>query len=166
MSLFSRPIPEVWRRVVLVLLVFVIQATLAPRMSVFGIQPSLLRIALFLFAIRSGALPAVWMGFACGFLLDLYGQGRLGCFTLAWSVTTYLVGLLDEREIYTSILTRIALLGGYCILQDVLWAWVDDFNLLRIAMFLLHNGLPSALYTMLIGAVLFTLRPTRRFVAS
>ncbi len=164
MNLFSRPIPEVWRRVGWVAAFFVLQAVFAQRLSVFGIQPSLLRMAVFLFAIRSGALPAVWLGFAVGFLLDLYGQGRLGCFALAWSVSTYLIGLLDEREIYTSFLTRIGLLGGYCLLQDVLWAWVDGFGATRLAWFLLYNGLPSALYTMLLGAGLFLLRPTRQFV--
>lgn len=166
MNLFSRPFPEVWRRVAWVAGIFVVQAVLGHRLSLFGIQPGILKLAVFLFALRSGALPGVWLGFSVGFLLDLYGQGRLGCFSLSWCLTTYLVGLLDEREIYTSMLTRILVLGGYCLLQDFLWAWADGLAASHVAQFMLHNALPSALYTMLLGAALFMLRPTRSLVSA
>ncbi|MEN9353381.1 MAG: rod shape-determining protein MreD [Fibrobacterota bacterium] len=164
MNLFSRPVPEVWRRVGWVAAIFVVQAVFGDRLSLFGIQPGILKLAVFLFALRSGALPGVWLGFSVGFLLDLYGQGHLGCFSLSMCITTYLVGLLDEREIYTSMLTRILVLGGYCILQDFLWALSDHLGP-NILPFLLHNALPSALYTMLLGTALFFLRPTRSLVS-
>lgn len=164
MNLFARPFPEVWRRVAWVAGIFVLQAAFGDRLSLFGIQPGILKLAVFLFALRSGALPGVWLGFSVGFLLDLYGQGRLGCFSLSWCITTYLVGLLDEREIYTSMLTRILVLGGYCLLQDAIWALADGLGP-NLFPFLLHNALPSALYTMLLGTALFFLRPTRSLVS-
>lgn len=167
MNLFAtRQFPEVWRRVAWVALVFVVQAVFGHRLALFGIQPGLLKLALFLFAVRSGALPGVWLGFATGFLLDLYGQGRLGCFAFSFSLTTYLVGLLDEREVYTSIQTRLFALGGYCLLQDALWAWADGLGAAHTLQFLLRNGLPSTLYTLLLGIVLFLLRPTRSLVSA
>lgn len=167
MNLFAtRQFPEVWRRVAWVAGVFVIQAVFGQRLALFGIQPDLLKLAVFLFALRSGALPGVWLGFSVGFLLDLYGQGRLGCFAFSWTLTTYLVGLLDEREIYTSMLTRLFVLGGYCLLQDALWAWANGLQAAHAMQFLLHNALPSTLYTMLLGTGLFLLRPTRSLVSA
>ncbi len=167
MDLFATPqYPEVWRRVAWVAGVFVLQAVFGQRLALFGIQPGLLKLAVFLFALRSGALPGVWLGFSVGFLLDLYGQGRLGCFAFSWTLTTYLVGLLDEREVYTSMMTRLWVLGGYSLVQDFLWGWADGLGAAHLFQFMLHNALPSTLYTMLLGTALFVLRPTRSLVSA
>jgi len=142
-------------------LALVIQATLAPSLSIFGIQPSILLTVFVLFAFRTGALASIWMGFACGIVLDTYASGRTGAFTLALSVVGYAVGQLEERKVHVGYPLRVLVLGLAVLLHDTIWHLVNRHGWLDLPLFLLRTSLPGMLYTMLFGAVLFAIRPPK-----
>ncbi len=148
-------------RAIYVPLALVVQVTLAPAISIFGIQPSILLAVFTLFAFKSGALAAIWMGFGCGVVLDTYAAGSPGAFSLALAVVGFLVGQLHERRVHISHPLRVTILGIAMVLHDGIWHLVSHHGMDALGAFLLRTTLPSALYTMTLGAILFAFRPPR-----
>lgn len=139
----------------------VVQATLAPSLSIFGIQPSILLTVFVLFAFRTGALASIWMGFGCGIVLDTYASGRTGAFALALAVVGYAVGQLEERKVHVGYPLRVLVLGIAVLLHDAIWHLVNRHGWWDLPLFLLRTSLPGMLYTMLFGAALFAIRPPK-----
>ncbi len=137
------------------------QVTLAPSISILGIQPSLLMAVFVLFAFRAGALPAIWMGFVCGLILDTYSPGGAGSFALAMAISGFLVGQLHERRMHVSYPLRVSVLGIATLVHDGIWHCVSHHGLDTLGSFLIRVSLPGALYTMILGAILFAFRPPR-----
>lgn len=148
-------------RAVSVPLAMAVQVTFAPVVSIVGVQPSILLAVFALFAFRVGALPAIWMGFFCGMVLDTYASGAPGAFALAMAVTGFLIGLFDERRLHVSHPLRVAVLGISVLIHDGIWHMVSHRGLDALGLFLFRVSLPSALYTMSLGAILFAFRPPR-----
>lgn len=148
----------------LVPLALVVQATVAPLFSLYGVQPSFFLVVFVLFTLRTGALPAVWMGFFCGMALDTYSIGTVGAFSFALTIVGFSLGQLHERRVHLGYPMRVSLLGIAALIHDILWHLVNRHGLAQLGGFLLRLALPSALYTMLIGAVVFALRPPKTTV--
>lgn len=150
------------RRIGWVMLALLAQTTLAPRLALFGVQPSILLIVFFLFSLKVGSLTAIWTGFCVGLVLDVYIPGVPGGFALAMSILGFLGGLLNEQEVHTDYLTRVILLGIACLVHDSIWFLLGRHGWTHIVEFLITTSAPSALYTMLLGAGFFALRPPPR----
>lgn len=150
------------RRLGWVLFALLAQTTLAPRLALFGIQPSFLLAIFFLFSLKVGALASIWTGFGVGLVLDVYIPGVPGGFSLAMAVIGFLVGLFNEQRVHTDYLTRVILLGIACIVHDMIWFLMGRHGLTHAFQFLVATSAPSAVYTMLIGAGFIALRPPPR----
>ncbi|MEN9307182.1 MAG: hypothetical protein RL173_1114 [Fibrobacterota bacterium] len=137
------------------------QVTIAPAMSILGVQPSLLLVVFVLFAFRAGVLAAMWMGFVCGLLLDTYSSGAAGSFALAMAMTGFVTGQLHERRMHVSYPLRVTVLGLATLLHDGIWHVASHHGLNTLGGFLVRVSLPGALYTMILGAILFAFRPPR-----
>ncbi|MBK9576237.1 MAG: rod shape-determining protein MreD [Fibrobacterota bacterium] len=151
-------------RGLLVPLSLIAQATVSPLLSFYGVQPSLFLVVFVLFALRTGALPAVWMGFSCGMALDTYSIGTVGAFSVALTLVGFSIGQLHERRVHLGYPLRVSLLGMAALLHDVIWHLVSRHGLGHLPGFLLRVALPSTLYTMLVGAIVFALRPPKSTV--
>ena len=77
--------------------VFVLQTTLAPAISIYSIKPDLLLIALFMLAIKTGALPALYIGFFLGLAQDIYSPVILGQNALAKTLAGFFAGLFYDK---------------------------------------------------------------------
>lgn len=148
-------------RAVYIPLALVAQVTLAPTISILGVQPSILLTVFALFAFRAGALAAIWMGFGCGLILDTYATGAPGAFALAMAVTGFLIGQLHERRVHISHPLRVTVLGISMLIHDGIWHLVSHHGSDALGLFMLRISLPSTLYTMTLGAILFAFRPPR-----
>ncbi len=137
------------------------QVAIVPAASIYGIQPSLLLVVFVLFAFRNGALPSIWMGFLCGTVLDTYSSGTAGAFALAMTVVGYSVGQLHERKIHVGYSLRVGILGLAVLTHDGIWHLASRHGASHLPLFLLRTSLPGALYTMLLGAIAFAIRPPR-----
>lgn len=159
----SREAAQALKHVILVLIAFLLQVSVAPRLAIGGVQPDFLIVALFVFGIRHGALANLWFGFALGLVQDIYATTSvLGAFALAKTAMAYFAGLLDERLVLTALPTRVLMLGLACPLHDVLWAWSMHYRGDALGQFMLYGSLPSTMYTMLAGILFMGLRPGRR----
>jgi len=137
------------------------QVSIVPVASIYGVQPSLLLAVFVLFAFRNGALPSIWMGFFCGTVLDTYSSGTPGAFALAMTVVGYSVGQLHEKKVHVGYSLRVGILGIAVLLHDGIWHLACRHGASHLPLFLLRTSLPCALYTMLLGAIAFAIRPPR-----
>ncbi len=158
---FSSEARQTLVRAAFVPVALVAQVTFAPLISILGVQPSILLAVFALFAFRAGSLAAIWMGFACGLVLDTYAAGAPGAFALAMASTGFLVGLFDERRVHVGHPLRVTVLGVAVLLHDGIWHLVSRHGSESLWGFVGRVSLPSALYTMMVGAVLFAFRPPR-----
>ena len=137
------------------------QTSIVPALSIFGVQPSLLLVVFVLFAFRTGALSSIWMGFFCGTVLDTYSSGTAGAFALAMTVVGFAVGQMHEKKVHVGYSLRVGVLGLAVLVHDIIWFLASRHCLSHLPLFLLRVSVPGVLYTMLLGAILFAIRPPR-----
>jgi len=140
------------------------QATVVPALSIFGVQPSILLVVFVLFAFRTGALASIWMGFVCGSILDTYSTGTMGAFSLAMTVVGFAVGQMNEKKVHVGYSLRVGVLGLAVLVHDIIWHLASRHGIGHLPLFLLRVSVPGVLYTMLLGAILFAIRPPRAHV--
>jgi len=83
------------RRIIMILLIllcFILQCTVLPAISLASIKPNLLIILIVSFALMRGKKEGMFVGFLCGFLVDLFFENRLGFHALMYTYIGYLNG--------------------------------------------------------------------------
>lgn len=80
-----------------ILAAFVLQTTLLKNIPYVNIAPNLLLIVVCTFGLLCGRVQGMWIGFACGLLVDLfYGGSILGLYALVYMYIGFFNGLLSE----------------------------------------------------------------------
>jgi rod shape-determining protein MreD len=134
-------------------LCFALQTTLVPVIGIFGVHPDLLVVALFFLAIRTGPLPAVWVGFFLGLAQDLYAPSVLGQHALSMTAAGFFAGLFNERVMRVDVMFRMVLLLITFVVNDALFLIVQFVKTGTGTGAILHgllaSTLPRALYSML-----------------
>jgi rod shape-determining protein MreD len=133
---------------------FVLQTSLIPKISVWGVTPDILVIALFFFAMETDVLPALFVGFLLGLIQDLYSPAILGQNALAKTLLGFLAGMVNQRVMRTDLLIKSMLLFVAMIIHDSI------FNLVYVSkgigsigvffITLLRYTIPRALYSTII----------------
>jgi rod shape-determining protein MreD len=135
------------------LLCFILQTTIVPAISVFGIRPDLLLVALFFLALKTGHIPAIWTGFFLGLAQDLYSPSILGQNALSKTIAGFCAGFFNERMMRVDIVVQLVLLGVTFIVNDAVYFIVQYLKTGGGAMGVLHDlalsTAPRALYSML-----------------
>ncbi|NTU71649.1 MAG: rod shape-determining protein MreD [Coriobacteriia bacterium] len=88
-----------------------LQASLAPYMSIGGVTPNFLLLVVITLALVEGPSAGSSAGFACGLIFDLLGSGPVGPMALVLAVTGHLAGLLHENLFAEGWLLPITVLG-------------------------------------------------------
>ncbi|MBN2035173.1 MAG: rod shape-determining protein MreD [Chitinispirillaceae bacterium] len=118
-------IGSILRWAALFLACFVLQTTVVPVVSVFGIKPDLLMVLLFFLALRTGQMGAVWVGFFLGLAQDLYTPSTLGQNALAKTVAGFFAGFFNERVMRTDLVFQLVLLVIMFVIHDALFYFVQ-----------------------------------------
>ncbi len=79
------------------LVAVLLQAGLAPYLTIFGVTPNFLLLFTVTIALVAGPREGAVSGFAAGLLFDLLGSGAVGPMALVLAVTGYLAGLMHEQ---------------------------------------------------------------------
>ncbi|NLD92577.1 MAG: rod shape-determining protein MreD [Fibrobacter sp.] len=79
------------------LLAFILQTTLVPSLAIYGVKPDLLMLALFMMAIKTGVMPAIFIGFIIGLSQDIYSPSVLGQSALAKTLAGFFASLFNEK---------------------------------------------------------------------
>jgi rod shape-determining protein MreD len=75
----------------------ILQAGLAPYLSIGRVVPNFLLLAVITIALVEGPGPGAAAGFSAGLVFDLLGSGPVGPMLLVLTVTGYLTGLMHEN---------------------------------------------------------------------
>jgi rod shape-determining protein MreD len=75
----------------------VLQAALAPYLSIGQVVPNFLLLVVITIALVEGPGPGAAVGFSAGLIFDLLGSGPVGPMILVLTLTGYLTGLMHEN---------------------------------------------------------------------
>jgi rod shape-determining protein MreD len=151
-----------WRRSLLVLagLVvagFVLETSIAFRLSAFGVEPDFLLAIVYYFARYEGAVPGAVLGFFVGLLEDVSTPQDLGLNALAKCLVGFFTGKLwaGQRLFQDTLRAQAVTLFIAVLLHDfVVLMVVAGGDLGRMAALYLRLGLPTALYTAALSPLL------------
>jgi rod shape-determining protein MreD len=136
----------------------ILQTSFMPVITIAGVKPDLLIIALFFFSIKYGVMPGIFVGFVLGLGQDLYSPSLLGQNALTKTVTGAFIGLFNERMMRSDPFIKTVLLLLAFLVHDTLYFIVQIVKLgspvSALFIGLLTKCLPRALYSIAI-AVLF-----------
>jgi rod shape-determining protein MreD len=142
---------------VLFFMAFVLQTSFIPNAALFSIKPDLIIIVLFLMAMKTGIIPAVFIGFAVGLAQDLYTPGILGQNALAKTIAGCAAGLFNEKVMRVDPFLEIVLLLLTFIVNDIVYSLVNvvkfDYSFPAFGLSLLTFTLPRAIYSLLIAFI-------------
>ncbi|MDD5674548.1 MAG: rod shape-determining protein MreD [Chitinivibrionales bacterium] len=138
---------------------FVLQTAFIQTFAIGGVHPDLVLIALFLFAMRFGCLPATIVGFFTGLGQDLYATQLLGQNALGASVTGFFIGLFNVRVMRTDPVFKMVILVLAFMVHDITVSEVVLIknHISQVTLFseILFKTLPLTLYSMVIVALVY-----------
>ncbi len=148
----------------LIIICVVLQTSLIPLMSIWGIQPDLLLIVLFFLSIRHGMNPGIFVGFLLGLGLDLFTPAHLGQHALAKTITGCFLGSFNEKVVRTDPIFKAVIIVIGFVIHDIVFSGVEfiknDSSLSLLPMELLTQTLPRSLYTIVIISLVYVWRFT------
>ena len=146
------------RMLLLFLLCFVMQTTVAQWLSIFGAGPDFVVIMIVSIAITYGPAAGVLWGFLAGFTQDIYAPVEwLGANMISYTVLGFLVGQLEERFLTLNMPAKVGVLGFGFFLCDMLYFFLTGLEKDVVTNLFFSKTLPECAYTMVVGAVVFHL---------
>lgn len=148
------------RKIVVCLLIFIcflLQCTFFQAISLGGIVPNLLIVLTSAFGFMRGKKEGLYVGFFCGFLIDIFYSDLVGIYALIYMLIGYGNGFFHRIFYPEDVKLPIIFIAisdfAYCIVSYVL------LFLLRTRMafffYLVHIILPEVVYTVVITIVLY-----------
>ena len=134
---------------ILIILCFVLQSALFPFIEIADVSPDLMLILTVSFGLMRGRKEGMWVGFCCGFLMDLYFGYCIGPYMLMYMVIGYCNGFFHKNYLVEDVLLPVIII------------LLDDFVLnffTYIIFFLLRNRLEFSVYlkTIIIPGMIYT----------
>jgi rod shape-determining protein MreD len=138
---------------------FVLQTTLVPALSIFSVKPDLLILLLFFLAIKTGVMPAIYIGFLLGLAQDLYSPSILGQNALAKTIIGFVAGLFNEKVMRVDPLFQGVLVLFTFIINDTVFTTINIIksggSLEVLGSTILTVTLPRAVYSLLFALIPF-----------
>ncbi|HLP40664.1 MAG TPA: rod shape-determining protein MreD [Fibrobacteria bacterium] len=133
----------------------ILQQTLIRIISIESIKPDVVLVMLVAVSLRYGSVVGLFSGMAIGLVQDVYAIDTLGANAMAKCMVGYFTGLLDERVIKVMPATKVLFLAVAFLVHDAIFALAAGFPGVEFRHALIHRTLPSGLYTLLVGALVF-----------
>lgn len=141
------------------LLVTLLQTTLAHRLGVAGIRPDLYLLFLFFLSFRASPEVATAMGFLLGLYQDAFSGAPFGLHAFALSAGGFALSRVAEGVDASRVFPRLVLLAGSGLaVGSLTHLLLHFFRLGPPVGALLTVVLPTALYTALLGAAILGAR--------
>ncbi len=150
------------RDTIVLLVVLILQATVAHRIAIAGVKPDLLVAFVVYFAWMRGPVSGVVGGFMVGLMQDLDAPGPLGLNAFSKTVVGFLIAKAGFRVHRSNVGVRFFFFLFAMLAHDVIYFGVytaGDFG--AFVREFLFVGIPSALYTTVL--VLLLLSTAERF---
>ena len=148
-----------WIKVLVVFIVcFVLQTTVAEWIQLFGARPDLVIIMIVSIAIKFGPAAGCFWGFFAGFTQDVYGPVEwLGANSISMTVLGFLVGQLEERFLTLNLPMKVGVLGFGFFVHDMVYFLVTGLEKDVVTNLFLSETVPECLYTLIVAAIYFHL---------
>jgi rod shape-determining protein MreD len=155
--------------IVIVLLFLVLQVVVAPRITFADIGPDFPLLLMAYFAVTRQPQHGAFAGFLIGLIQDLFNPALLGLNALTKTLAGYALGMASAKIEPESSLLLFPLFGVTALAHDVLYLlFFTGLDLGQFFTLLFTVALPSALYTAVVGVVVYKLADalTTRMVRS
>jgi rod shape-determining protein MreD len=133
----------------------ILQQTLVQLISIGSIKPDLVMVILVAVSMRYGSLVGLFSGLAIGLVQDVYAIDSLGANAMAKCLVGYGTGLLDEKVIKVMPATKVLFLGVAFFLHDLVYSMAAGFHGAGFWNAMLVRTVPSGIYTLLLGSLVF-----------
>ncbi len=140
------------------LLILILQVSFFSRLPAADYGPDLLLVLVFSAGFLQGSKRGSLIGFIAGMLQDVLLGGAFGIYTVSRVIVGAFAGQL-KNNIYPGKLPLVgAVIFGFTLGHEVLIFLLSEEVILRITPFnaFKQNFVPTAVYTMLIGTVIYT----------
>jgi rod shape-determining protein MreD len=136
-------------------LALILQQTLIQLISIGSIKPDLVMVVLVAVSMRYGSLVGLFSGLAIGLVQDVYAIDALGANAMAKCLIGYGTGLLDEKVIKVMPATKVLFLGLAFLVHDLVYSLAAGFHGSSFWNALVTRTVPSGIYTLLLGSLVF-----------
>lgn len=145
----------------LFILLFILQTTTVPLISIYGIKPDLLILVLCMYAFKTEVIPGLAIGFLLGLTQDFYSPEILGQNALAKTITGFFAGLFNQKVMRIDPFFQLTVILLAFVLHDLIHIGVQMFkmgiSMQQLGIEMVTSTLPRAFYTLF-----FALIPTFR----
>ena len=142
----------VLRRVLLLLITFLLQTTWIQSLEILEITPDLVVVALVFIALVVDPVEAILLAFLLGLLQDAYMPANLGLNALANVLVVLVVGLLRSGIVVDNMRVQIAFVVLAVLVHDLIYFVGDSgIPLTDVPFFWLRYGIGRALYSGVLG---------------
>jgi len=126
-------------------------------LSILGVTPNFLMVAVIVIAFVRGSKEGTIVGFIAGLLFDFIGTTVIGPMALALTLTGFVAGILKEQIFAGGWLLPVSVLGVASLVSESVYLIVITALGLPMDFFaaLFTRALPGALYAMLIAVASF-----------
>lgn len=140
-----------------VMLAFLAQTSVAPKLRLLGVQPDFVIIITMTLALMRGPVSGSIGGFVGGFLRDLYSQGILGLHALVNTLIGYFIGRISEDAGFSIFLGLAAVFFGSMAAETSRISMSVILGIDRVDIFssLFRTVLPFAIYNTLLFPLIF-----------
>lgn len=133
----------------------ILQQTLVRIISIGSIKPDVILVILVAVSLRYGSVVGLFSGMTIGLIQDVYAIDALGANAMAKCLVGYFTGLLDERIIKIMPATKVLFLAVAFLFHDAIFALAAGFPGSAFWEALVRRTVPSGIYTLLVGALVF-----------
>lgn len=153
-----------WMKVLLLfVLCFVLQTTVAEWLQIFGACPDFVIILIVSVAIKHGPAAGCLWGFLAGFTQDVYAPVEwLGVNSISMTVLGFAVGQLEEKFLTLNLPAKMAVLAIGFLVCDAIYFLLTGLEKDVITNLFLSKTVPECIYTVIVGAVVFHLAAGNR----
>ncbi|MEW6652110.1 MAG: rod shape-determining protein MreD [Bacteroidota bacterium] len=145
----------------------ILQLTVIPLISIFGVVPNLIIITTLYFALQGGQIYGMVLGFFFGFFFDLFSGGVLGASMLSMTIALFISGYFyNENRVDTNTASYffLVILFITSFVNSIIYSFAGNFNPeVRFSVLILEGAIFPACYTTIIGlgVVAFNMRKGR-----
>lgn len=143
--------------IITLLVALLLQVIFAPPLTIGGVTPNFLMVAVIIIAFMRGSKEGTIVGFIAGLLFDLVGTTIVGPMALTLTITGFLAGIMKEEMVSVSWVLPLSVLGLASFVSETIYLLIVSAMGMPMSFFaaLATRALPAALYAMLIAVILF-----------
>ena len=142
---------------ILIIISFLLQTTILSFHDASGFSPNLLMIITMSFGIMRGRREGMLVGFACGFLMDVFFNTLMGPYMLLYMTIGYINGFFHKNFVLENAMLPVLVITVDEIIYNI-FIYIFSYllrNRTEFLYFFVHVILPDTVYTIIVAAIIY-----------